>query len=76
MERGFGEVFEDEHHIELLETKLDALQGRNLNIRQGDHKEGRIRQVYKALCGRLKAYVRPEGYSFERQLSEGDVRLQ
>ena len=32
MQRGFGEILEDENHVKLLETPLDALKGCDFDV--------------------------------------------
>lgn len=49
----FGKVFEDKDHIELLEPKLNTLQGCNLNFAQSDNKERCIREIHQAFRRRL-----------------------
>lgn len=66
MERRFGEVLEDEDHIELLETELHTLQRRDLDVRKCNDEEWGVREVDKALCCRLQPYVGTERHTLER----------
>ena len=42
MKRRLGKIFEDEDHIELLETELYALQRCDLDVREGYDEEWRV----------------------------------
>ena len=71
-----GEVLEDEDHIKPLETELNALQGSDLNFRQGDDEERRVREVHQALSSRLQADVLSNGYTFEGQFTGRNINFQ
>lgn len=73
MERSLREVLEYENHIELLQAKLDTLERGDLDLRQRDDQEWRVREVHKALGSRLKADVLTDGHTLERQLAEGNI---
>lgn len=55
----FGEVFEDQHHIELLQSELNTFQGRDLDFTQGHYEEGRIREVHQAFSRWLESHIGP-----------------
>ena len=66
MKRCLREVLEDKDHIELLETELYTLQGRDLDVRKGDDEERRIREVNKTFRCWLQPHVRTERHTLER----------
>ena len=73
MKRCLREVFEDQNHVELLETKLDALQGGNLDVRQCNNEERRIREMDETFRCRLQTHIRPERHAFEGEFPEGNI---
>jgi hypothetical protein len=69
------EVLENEHHIELLQTKLYTLQRCYLDVGKSSNKERRVRQVYEAFGSRLQLHVSTERYTLEGKLAEWNVRI-
>ena len=76
MQRGLGEVLENEDHIKLLQTELDTFQRRHLDISKRDDEEWRVREVHKAFRRRLKADIGAERNTLERQFSEGNIKIE
>lgn len=76
MQRCLREILEDEHHIELFQAELHALQGSDLDIGQCHDEERRVRQMHQALRRRLQAHICPERHTLEGKFAEWNVRLQ
>lgn len=76
VQRRLREVFEDKHHIELLQAELDTLQGCNLDIGKSDDEEGWIRKMNQTFGCRLQPDILADRHTFKRQFTEGNVHLQ
>ena len=65
MERSLGEIFENQNHIELLQTELNTLERRNLYVGESHDEERRIGQENQAFSCRLQANIRADGDTLE-----------
>jgi len=76
VQRRSREVREHKDEIELLQSMLDSLEVADLDLVQGDDREGHVGKVNEAVGRGLKEDVGPEGNSLESELSEGNVDLE
>ena len=71
--RGAMEVFEDEDHVEVLESELDTFQMGDFDFFKRDDGERRLGQLYQAIGGRLHENVRAVWNTTEPKIAEWNV---
>lgn len=68
-------IFEDEHHIEVLQMELDTLEMDQLNIFEGDDERWPLGQSNETTGSRLQQHRGTEGGAGESQLAERRVEF-
>jgi hypothetical protein len=74
--RATREVGEDDDHIKLFKPKLDALQGDDLDIAQGDNKKWWLRKMNKGFSGGLQFDISSMGNAVESKLPEWNIQFE
>ncbi|KAH3671692.1 hypothetical protein OGAPHI_000397 [Ogataea philodendri] len=70
-----AKVLEHKHKIEVLETKLDSFQVRDLDLLQSDHQEWQINQLHQTVSRWKTNHSRPRRNTLEPKLSEWNIKI-
>src|SRR4051812_20451554 len=67
------EILEDEHHIEVLETKLHTLEMSDFDVFKSNDHEWWFGELNQAVCGGLTEHARTERDTVEAKFTERNI---